>query len=99
MTYQNEWLILEAEDEIDEIEHREPTEEFRFYHAVAHGDVDAVRKNCEQGMFVKTEGVGILSKNPVTNLKYHFVITTAMITRLCRHFVDRMVWNWSRHFD
>ena len=30
------------------------------------------------------EGVGILSRNPVTNLKYHFVITTAMITRLCR---------------
>ena len=84
MVYQNEWLILEAEDEIDEIEHREPTEEFQFYHAVAHGDVDAVRKNCEQGMFVKTEGVGILSKNPVTNLKYHFVITTARITRLCR---------------
>lgn len=31
-----------------------------------------------------SEGVGILSRNPVTNLKYHFVITTAMITRLCR---------------
>lgn len=30
------------------------------------------------------KGVGILSKDPVTNLKYHFVITTAMITRMCR---------------
>ena len=31
-----------------------------------------------------SEGVGVLSKDPITNLKYHFVITTAMITRLCR---------------
>lgn len=84
MAYQNEWLLLEAEDYMDEVEHREMNEEFQFYHAVSHSNIDEVRKNCEQGMFVKTEGVGVLSKNPVTNLKYHFVITTAFITRLCR---------------
>lgn len=28
MSYQNEWLLLEAEDEIDEVEHRPPTEEY-----------------------------------------------------------------------
>lgn len=84
MTYQDEWLLFEAGDEIDEIEHRPPTEEFMFYRAVMSGDVEAVRKNCEQGRFVESEGVGVLSRNPVTNLKYHFVITTAMITRLCR---------------
>lgn len=84
MNYQNEWLLFEAEDEIDEIEHREPTEEFLFYRAVASGDVEAVRKNCAQERFVEEEGVGILSRNPVTNMKYHFVITTAMVTRLCK---------------
>lgn len=84
MGYQNEWLLFEAGDEIDEIEHRQPTEEFLFYQAVAMGDIESVKKNCDQGRFVQTDGVGILSKNPVTNLKYHFVITTAMITRLCR---------------
>lgn len=84
MGYQDEWLFFEAGDDIDEMEHRPPTEEFLFYRAVASGDVDAVRKNCEQERFVESEGVGILSKNPVTNLKYHFVITTAMITRLCK---------------
>ena len=31
MGYQDEWLLLEAEDDIDEIEHRQPTEEFLFY--------------------------------------------------------------------
>ena len=84
MAYKNEWLLLEADDYIDEMEHREPTEEFLFYRAVASGDVEQVKKSCEQGLFVEEEGVGVLSKDPVINLKYHFVITTAMITRLCR---------------
>ena len=83
MSYQEEWLLFEAGDDIDELEHRQPDEEFLFYKAVANGDVEAVKKNCEQGRFVEREGVGILSRNPVTNLKYHFVITTAMVTRLC----------------
>lgn len=84
MNFQDEWLLYEAGDDIDEVEHRSPTEEFLFYQAVASGNVEAVRKNCEQGKFMESEGVGVLSRNPVTNLKYHFVITTAMVTRLCR---------------
>ena len=84
MGYQDEWLLLEAEDDIDEIEHRKPTEEFLFYQEVSNGNIKAVQENCQQERFLDSEGVGILSRNPVTNLKYHFVITTAMITRLCR---------------
>jgi len=84
MGYQDEWLLLEAEDEIDEMEHRPLTEEFLFYQAVTNGDIDAVKKNCEQERFLDSNGVGVLSRNPITNLKYHFVITTAMITRLCK---------------
>lgn len=45
MNYQDQWLLLEAEDEIDEIEHRQPTEEFLFYQAVTKGDLEAVRAN------------------------------------------------------
>ena len=37
MGSKNEWLLLEAEDDIDEIEHRHPTEEFLFYQAVSGG--------------------------------------------------------------
>ena len=29
------------------------------------------------------EGAGKLSDNPVTNLRYHFVVTAAMLTRFC----------------
>lgn len=84
MGYQDEWLLVEAGDDIDEMEHRQTTEEFLFYRAVASGDVEEVKKNCEQERFLESKGVGILSQNPVTNLKYHFVITTAMVTRLCK---------------
>ena len=84
MQYRKEWLVLEADDYVDELEHRQPTEEFLFYQAVASGNVDAVKKNCEQQRFMESEGVGVLSRDPLTNMKYHFVITTAMVTRLCK---------------
>ena len=45
MGYKNEWFLLEADDDIDEIEHREPTEEFLFYRAVATGDGETAKKN------------------------------------------------------
>ena len=70
MNYQNEWLLLEAEDEIDEVEHRPPTEEFLFYQAGTHGDVEAVRNICAQTRCLDGTGGGVLSRNPVTNLKY-----------------------------
>lgn len=83
MKYQNEWRLFEVSDNADEMEHRPLTEEFLFYQAVSTGDIEAVKKNCEQERFTANDGVGQLSRNPVTNLKYHFVITTAMVTRMC----------------
>ena len=84
MGYKDEWLLIEANDDMDEVEHREPSEEILFYRAVANGDTDAVRKNCELDRFTDATGVGVLSRDPIVNLKYHFVVTTAMITRMCR---------------
>lgn len=83
MNYRDEWKLFEVSDDVDEMTHRPLSEEFLFYQAVSNGDVEAVRKNCEQERFTANDGVGQLSRNPVTNLKYHFVITTAMITRMC----------------
>lgn len=78
-----EWFLHETKNSEEEMEHRPQNEEINFYRAVSSGDMDAVRRNCEQNRFTDTEGVGTLSRNPVTNLKYHFVITTAFVTRLC----------------
>ena len=84
MGNREEWLLVEAGDDFDDMEHRQPLEEILFYQAVANGDVETVRKNCKQARFLDSDGVGVLSKDPVTNMKYHFVITAAMIARLCR---------------
>ena len=78
-----EWYRQENHVSEEEMLHRSPIEEFAFYEAVSAGDIDAVRLNCEQQRFADPEGMGILSVNPVTNMKYHFVVATAMVTRFC----------------
>ena len=77
------WKPLEADGEREVTSHREPGEEFLFYRSVAEGMIDAVQENCSRGAFENMEGVGQLSEDPVTNLRYHFVVTAAMLTRFC----------------
>ncbi|MCR4687088.1 MAG: AraC family transcriptional regulator [Lachnospiraceae bacterium] len=57
--------------------------EFEFYAAVRSGDVSRVKQLCEENFEGKQEGWGLLSTNPLQNLKYHFAITVAMIARQC----------------
>lgn len=83
MHQREKWKLFDINDDLDELMHRPLSEEYLFYQAVSTGDIEVVRRNCEQERFMDNEGVGRLSRNPVTNMKYHFVITTAMITRLC----------------
>lgn len=78
-----EWYMQEVAVSEEEKFHRPLSDEQLFFHAVSSGDIDFVRENCKQQKFAETEGVGILSHDPVTNLKYHFVVTTAFVTRLC----------------
>ena len=56
--------------------------EFDFYSAVKSGDVDKVKKLCQENLDEK-KGLGVLSQDPVQNLKYHFAITAAMLARYC----------------
>ena len=83
MELQQEWYLWETADAEGEKRHRPMSEENAFWHAVSTGDLDFVRQNCKEKRFTATEGVGVLSRNAVTNMKYHFVITAAMITRVC----------------
>lgn len=78
-----EWYAQETKDSEEEKFHRPLSDEQLFFHAVSSGDIDFVRQNCKEKRFIETDGVGIISRDPVTNLKYHFVITTAFVTRLC----------------
>jgi AraC-like DNA-binding protein len=65
--------------------HRIMETEFSFYDAIASGNVEYVKKDCLQNNFTNSDGMGKLSDNPLQNLRYHFVITTAMLTRYCVH--------------
>jgi AraC-like DNA-binding protein len=70
-------------EEDDDFIHRQQNDELMFYRHVATGDVDAISENCRQNRFLDKEGVGVLSKDSVTNLKYHFVVTAAIMSRTC----------------
>ena len=54
--------------------------EMHFYNAVRNGDFEGVKKTMKP--LTSTE-LGKLSKNPLRNIKYHLIITIAMITRFC----------------
>lgn len=79
----NQWSKKEIEDSEYEIHHRALSEEYSFFEAVKDGNIEAVSKNLKEEAFTNPEGMGILSKNPLTNLKYHFVVTVALVTRYC----------------
>ncbi len=54
--------------------------EMDFYNAVRNGDFELVNKYMQP---LSSEGLGKLSTNPLRNLRYHLIITIAMITRFC----------------
>ena len=83
MNLQREWYMKELKMSEEDNPHRPMEVEYSFYNAVSSGDMDYVRENIKEGDFKNPEGMGILSRNALTNLKYHFVVTVAMITRHC----------------
>lgn len=83
MTMSKDWYNTEFEENELESKHRPPSVEYSFYTAVKTGDMETVLQNCNANSFTHLEGTGILSRNAVTNLKYHFVVTAAMLTRYC----------------
>ena len=83
MDLRKEWYQQELTKHEEAQAHRPLEEEYSFYQAVSSGDMEFVRENCSQNAFTNPEGMGILSTNSLTNIKYHFVITVALITRHC----------------
>ena len=56
--------------------------ELEFYSVIKSGNVKKTKLLC-MSAFSKKEGLGVLSKNPIQNLRYHFAITIALIARYC----------------
>jgi AraC family transcriptional regulator len=80
---QSQWYKEELSKSDADVKHRSLSEEYSFFEAVKEGNIEFVQENCKEEAFSNPEGMGVLSKNALTNLKYHFVITTAFVTRLC----------------
>lgn len=83
MGLEHEWCVQEVEKCEEGIPHRPMEEEYSFYEAVRSGDMDFVRENCREGVFTNPEGMGVLSRDAITNIRYHFVVTVSMVTRHC----------------
>lgn len=54
--------------------------EFAFYNYVKNGDVEKVMQALTP---LGTGGAGVLSEDFLRNLKYHFIVMVALITRFC----------------
>ena len=83
MAMEKEWLAESFRQREISRSHRALESEFSFYEAVRNGDVDFVRRNCENNDFANAAGMGILSEIPLQNIRYHFIITAALVSRFC----------------
>ncbi len=79
----NARLFENAEEQRVHVEYHS---EYKYYGSVADGDIEAVKK-----VLVRTDNVslyengeyGTLSKDRLRNIRYHFVVAAALITRMC----------------
>jgi len=83
MDFTKEWYRSEFLHHEEGPSHRTLENELSFYDAIALGNEELVRTNCKENAFTNPEGMGKLSDNPLQNMRYHFVVTTAMIIRYC----------------
>lgn len=56
--------------------------ELEFYAVIKSGDIKKTKALCEEPL-TKKKGLGVLSHNPLQNMRYHFAITIALIARYC----------------
>ena len=82
MDINKEWNYKEFIMREDNIIHAPYGPEFDFYVSVKSGDIGKVTKLSENA-FTDKIGLGQLSENPLRNIRYHFIITVAMVARYC----------------
>lgn len=82
MSIQEELFYREFVQRENDVQRAPYNLELEFYYAIKSGDVNKVQEFCKERLINK-EGLGTLSLDPIQNLKYHFVVTTALVTRYC----------------
>ena len=79
----NSQLFLRWEEQRS---HEDYNQEYGFYDAIAEGNIEEVKKmlvNPENVTMYERPEFGRLSNDFLRNIRYHFVVATALITRLC----------------
>lgn len=79
----NDRLFVRREEQQSHVEYRE---EFGFYSNVAEGNLEAVKKmlaDPDNKHPYDSPVYGRLSADELRNVRYHFVVSVALITRLC----------------
>lgn len=70
----------------EQIQHADYQKEFSFYQIIASGNLQELQDFLSPQALTNAANDlqhGKLSKNPIQNQRYHFVVLTALITRLC----------------
>ena len=83
MEFSKEWYHTELVNSEYDMLHRSPTVEYSFYNAVKTGDMETVIRNCKEDAFIDLKGTGVLSRNPITNIKYHFICRFVHLSSGC----------------
>lgn len=78
MGIKDELAITEFKNREYLINHISYDREVAFYQSIKNGDMEEMKRLFKP---LNVEGFGTLSDNPLRNLKYHLIITVAMITR------------------
>lgn len=82
MNIQKDLFYQEYLNRENDILHAPYNPELEFYSYVQAGNIEKIKALCSESLLEK-EGLGILSDNYLQHIKYHFVITTALVARYC----------------
>ena len=86
-----EQLFRQREEQICHLDYNQ---EFRYYNAVASGDMESVKEYLmpENDDAYSGSEYGKLSQNSLWNARYHFVVAVALIARICvEHHMEREI--------
>lgn len=57
--------------------------EMELYSAVAEGNCEKIKENFKPQRYNFMEGKGVLSDDKIRNIRYHFIVAVALISRFC----------------
>ncbi len=73
-------LYIHHEEDFSRTPYKSELERYDF---ISSGDVEKTKENFRKIKADYLNGKGVLSDNPLNNVRYHFIISTAIIARIC----------------